>query len=119
MTKKLLEKSPINYPLVRCLGWLVPRRICSDQGEALVSKLGRCLNILVDCGFVLPRECDDIISQYRSFARHSATRDEFLQFAEGKSWLDSLMYDSLAAVPEWQDLWKVNFSIFIVTLDAA
>ena len=66
LLKKLLEKSPITYSLVRCMSMLDPRQMVSNS-EACKLKLKRVLTHLVSCNRVEERECDDIIRQYSDF----------------------------------------------------
>ena len=64
VTKKLLDKSPIKYPLVRSARWLDPEQIMSDRASCEAALL-TCLQVLVNAGLVNGRNCDKVISEYR------------------------------------------------------
>ena len=68
LVRKLQEKSPLNYPLVRCLSWLLLEQI-SKNPNAGISNLKRCLNVLTDSGHVEVGKCDTILAQYSRLTR--------------------------------------------------
>ena len=114
MTKKLLHKCPVNYPLVRNLNWLVPDSICHKPNEC-VAHLKRCLCLLSESGHVEVRNCDDIIKQYNGFLRKAATQDAYLEFRVSTDRLDKLLYDSLANDDDMKKLWDVVRIILILS----
>lgn len=90
VTKKILEKSPLNYPLARNLNWLAPDLICRSP-DACVTQLKRCLSLLSESGHVDMAKCDDIVKQFGMFACTAATQDAFLSFQLCKDRLDELL----------------------------
>lgn len=66
LLKKLLEKCPVTYSLVKNLSILDPREMVSS-GDACKVKLKKVLDYLVTCNRVKERECDEIIRQYSDF----------------------------------------------------
>lgn len=66
LIKKLLDKCPVTYSLVRNLSMLNPKEMLSN-GDLCKVKLKRTLTYLVNCNRLPERDCDEIISQYTNF----------------------------------------------------
>ena len=114
LVKKLLLKAPLRFGLVRNLAWLHPLEICHDQ-ERCLEHLGRCLRIVSDAQQIKLSKCDNIIRQYKEFIRENLANPDFQSFIVGESRLDVLLYDSMANVTEWADLWELTKRLLLLS----
>ena len=114
LVKKLLLKAPIRFGLVRNLAWLHPLEICCDQ-ERCLEHLGRCLRIVSDAQQIKLSKCDNIIRQNKEFLRENSANPDFQSFTVGESRLDVLLYDSMASVTEWADLWELTKNLLLLS----
>ena len=114
MVSKLQEKCPLNYFLLRNLGWLVPGQICSSGIDVGVAQLKRCLGVLTDSGLVQVSKCDDIICQYQTFVRNNVAADPFVPFSV-KDRLDDLYFDTLAPRKEFAGLWEIVHVLLLLS----
>mgnify|MGYP003471112127 FL=1 len=108
--KKLLDKSPLKYPLVKNMSWLDPRLMLSQKDKTNgVTKLTRVLRILCETGRIHESKCDTIISEYGKFLDDIVSNDSqsFRSFVPSKNRLDKLMYSTLADRKEFSELWAV------------
>ena len=94
---KLLDKTPINYGLVRNLSCLDPRLMASEK-ERCVSKMERDLEILVEAHRLKDDECDKVIYQFGRFLDECAGNPDFEDFdpSEPSSRVDTLLYEHMA-----------------------
>ena len=91
--KKLLEKCPVTYALVRNLSVLDPREMAS-KGNACKSKLKKVLSHLVSCDKVQKRDCDEVIRQYTNFidcAIPTIGTEKFSGFIPNKDRVDEFL----------------------------
>ena len=65
IVKKLLEKSPLNYKLVRNAEWLNPLKI--KGRNVSVDQLTKCLEVLCNTGRIKADKCDEVISEFKRF----------------------------------------------------
>ena len=66
MTAKLIERCPLEYPLVRYLSSLNPPKMISSASD-FTAKFGKILQILMNGSWRSPGECDELLSQYKAF----------------------------------------------------
>ena len=66
IVKKLLEKSPLNYKLVRNAEWLNSLKMKEDRNVS-VDQLTKCLEVLCNTGRIKADKCDEVISEFKSF----------------------------------------------------
>lgn len=112
LVKKMLEKSPVTYPLVRLLGWLDPRHMAdAEEREQNINKLKKCLNIMHDASRIDESSCDAVISQFSRFLDTVLSNDmaEFKSFNPSleSDRLDVLLHSHLAKDKKQGDLWPV------------
>lgn len=60
-------------------------------------------------------KCDNIIRQYKEFVRENSAYPDFQSFIVGESRLDVLLYDSMANVTEWADLWELTKKLLLLS----
>ena len=114
MVKKLIEKSPLGYPLVRSLSWMIPDQIC-QKPEVCTTHLKRCLGVLTDTGHIQVDKCDDVLKQFRLFARDVATDENFLSFSITKHRLDELLFRSMSKRDDLADLWRLTRTLLLLS----
>jgi len=66
MVKKILDKSPLTYPLVRYMNFLDPRIFIAKK-ETSAEKLTRILRIMSEAGRITDSECDKVMKQFHQF----------------------------------------------------
>lgn len=114
-TKKIQEKSPLAYQLVRSLSSLDPREMASKPDECLPS-FRKVLDALIAVGRLDEHECDAVLGEYaellqekpnlRQFDKHSSSLDEF--------YLELLKIDS-----SYTHLWKVVRLLLVLSHEQA
>ena len=92
-TEKVLEKSPMRYPLARSVSCLDPRFI-AESPDACKTLLTRMLKSLVDAKRLLASVCDEILQEFEHFMQSVAT-SELLQFKPGQDRLDIFLHDKM------------------------
>ncbi|KAL5457619.1 hypothetical protein EMCRGX_G034900 [Ephydatia muelleri] len=92
-TEKVLEKSPMRYPLARSISCLDPHFIAQSP-DACKTMLTRMLKSLVDAKRLQGSVCDEILQQFEHFMR-SVLSSELLQFKPGQDRLDIFLHDKM------------------------
>lgn len=112
---KLLEKCPLNYTLVRNLGWLDPQKI-KDRPDICEKQLKYCLQIISSAGRVRLNRCDRILNQFRDFAVVCKTSEDASQCPTGPhSRLDTFFHAQLAKEQQFRDLWDVVRKVLMLS----
>ena len=110
LTKKLQQRSPLKYPIVRYLVSLDPRYMATkpsataEQFEKLLQKLYELLPQTAE-------NCDIILQQYKQFVDEVQKyhKEQFLGFCIAEDPLDSLLYSHVGdAKPQYAALWDTN-----------
>ena len=105
LVKKLLDKAPVNYSLVRNIQCLDPVHM-SEYPDDCKLKMKRVLSTLVACKRVQSNKCDDILIQFTSFLDQVEELEEYVNFNMDQDRLDAfLMKDMDKSV--YKDLVKV------------
>ncbi|KAJ8017605.1 hypothetical protein HOLleu_44872 [Holothuria leucospilota] len=106
--KKLLEKSPIKYPIVRTSSWLNPECVASQPVNSK-STLTTCLQLLVDAGYVHARDCDRVLREFQALVDNSSREGSptpFAAFSRETDRLDTFYY-KLEGQTSYSRLWAV------------
>ena len=105
---KLLDKTLINYRLVRSMSCLDPR-LMSLEKEACVNKMKRILEILVEAHRLKSAECDEVMYQFSQFLDDCADNPDFENFdpSEPTSRVDTLLYEHMADDKQLAKVWSV------------
>ncbi|KAJ8048381.1 hypothetical protein HOLleu_00669 [Holothuria leucospilota] len=105
---KLLEKSPIQYQLVRCAVCLDSRRMVLYQRDCEI-KFKRILVHFVNAKRLKEEECDVILREYSDFfevvASSPSTYREFNPHKEGVR-IDTFLFNNMGSKPEYSRLWQ-------------
>lgn len=89
MVKKLLNKSPIKYKLVRCCVFLNPTVMVTDRACSLLSQT---LDELREVNKVTAAECDAIKDEFVHFKNHIMNRNVFSTYDCSSERLDSFLH---------------------------
>lgn len=105
---KLLDKTPINYRLVRSMSCLDPRLMASEK-ESCVNKMKRILEILVEARRLKSAECDEVTYQFGQFLDYCEDNPDFENFdpSEPTSRVDTLLYEHMAGDKQLAKVWSV------------
>ena len=66
MVKKILDKSPLSYPLVRYMNFLDPKIFIAKK-ETSAEKFTSILRIMSEAGRITDSECDKVMKQFHQF----------------------------------------------------
>lgn len=110
LTKKLIEKSPLKYKLVRGLSSLHPSIILNNSSVGL-TRFKIILEILHNANRISEVVAEKAKNQFSSFctAAKNCYNDQFKSLLSDESSLelDSFYYGLLAKEKKWEDLWLV------------
>ena len=108
MVKKLVDKFPLTYPLVRYMNFLDPRIFIAKK-ETSAEKLTRILRIMSEAGRISDNECDKVMLQFNHFHDNSLTADSeaFNGFSMETGRVDTFYFDRLSNKADFKELWKV------------
>lgn len=108
LLKKLIEKSSLNYQLVKTLASLRPESVAAGDQEPSERALTICLKILTKCSHLQVTTRDVVMKQFCSFVSNFSTQDCITEFSPDTSRLNTLYYDCLAGKPNYKELWQVG-----------
>ena len=105
---KLLDKTPINYRLVRSMSCLDPRLMALEK-EVCEKKMKRILEILVEARRLKSAECDEVMYQFSQFLDYCSVNPDFENFdpIESTSRVDTLLYEHMADDKQLAKVWQV------------
>ena len=118
MVKKMKEKSPATYPLVRMMTSLDPHRISKeDKKKDNVKKFTGCLSIMSGSNWIREDEVDCIVSQYKHFldAVMEEHQESFKNFKPEEERLDQVLSYHLQGVKEYRELWHVVRQLLLLS----
>ena len=97
LLKKLLEKCPITYSLVRHLSCLNPVKMAS-QKEACSNKFKKVLTLLLNSNRVEEKDCDTLLQQYSMFLDSIPAfgTNKFANFNSSVDGIDKLFSECMA-----------------------
>ena len=113
--KKLKEKSPLNFNLMRNAACLVPLNIIQKK-NTYVSKFGKLVTGLYECKHINAEGADQSKDQFESFVDSEAKKsaEEFFKYDMVNDRLDKFFGRWLFRNEKYTSLWKVM--IFVLTL---
>ena len=120
LLKKLLEKSPVTYPIVRHMRLLDPRYLVKKENKDMLETwLTRILDCLTKAHRIEEEKCDNILSQFTKFLGivQSEFRVEFMEFDSGNEShrLDVLLRRILGEDRNFSDLWSIFRQLLILS----
>ncbi|KAK0133126.1 hypothetical protein N1851_031497 [Merluccius polli] len=119
---KLLQKSPLNYTLVKNLSFLDPTKMAEKTAVRLCTgELRKALGYLVEQGRVKEQDCDNILFQYTSFVDDVVQKNHsvFADFNQLSDRVDTFLHRYISKDRQYEKLWKgflVNWQIEVENL---
>ena len=113
--KKLKEKSPLNFSLVRNAACLIPLNIIQKKNIS-VSKFGKLVTCLYECKHINAEEADQSKDQFESFVDSEGKKsaEAFFKYDMVNNRLDKFFGRWFFRNKKYTSLWKVM--IFVFTL---
>lgn len=108
LCKKLLERSPLKYPIVRNLVCLNPSFMVKNRTSSQ-EKLSQILLRLIECGWLSAEECDKVKTQYQQLIADlvSGYKEECKNFNVSNESLDTFFHQIIGQDKRKSELWKV------------
>lgn len=120
MVKKLVEKAPMKYPLVRHMSCLDPKQMATDK-DGSISKLKKALQLLADIHRIKggPASCDEILRQYREFLDTTVVENlgvyENFNVNEADNRVDVLLFNDMSNKTNYNVLWPFVKDILLLS----
>ncbi|KAL3207145.1 hypothetical protein MRX96_010462 [Rhipicephalus microplus] len=111
-TKKILEKSPLTYHLVRNLSSLDPRRMASKPDDCLAG-FRKVLDALIAVGRLGEHERDSVLGEYTELLQEK--KHNLRQFDKHTLGLDEFYLELLKGDSSYKHLWKVIRLLLILS----
>ena len=116
LASKLMERCPLQYPVVRYLTSLDPVFMVKDA-DAAVRCFIKLLETLINSKIKNAESCDALLSQYKSWLTDVVKyeSDKFESYSPSKERLDKFMSDQLSNKPEYKELFEVITDMLILS----
>lgn len=114
MTKKLIERCPLKYALVRNLSCLDPKQMVKNKDRA-TSKMKRVMSVLHDAKRVEDHDIDDVVRQYEEACDSAASDPAMANFDKHAERLDVVLYTFFTSKPAFSSLWKIVSMLLILS----
>ena len=116
LASKLMERCPLQYPVVRYLTSLDPVFMVKDA-DAAVRCFIKLLETLINSKIKNAESCDALLSQYKSWLTDVVKykSDKFESYSPSKERLDKFMNDQLSNKPEYKELFEVITDMLILS----
>ena len=108
VTCKFVEKSPLQYVVVRN-GTCLDREIICNHETLAKERLKGLVSNLIQTKWITSRNGDEINSEYKRYIENVAVgnRESFLKFSKLKDRLDEFYFSSVGGLDEYPQLCKV------------
>lgn len=116
MVRKIFERSPIKYSLVRNLSCLDPVRMAKDSLSQISQNLSNLLDTFHATNRISQAECDSVKDEYSSFLvdmRASDEKNTFLSFDNSTMRLDNFLHSYLK--PACPKFWNVVVQLLLLS----
>ena len=116
MMAKLIERCPLNYPLVRYLSSLNPPKMISSTSD-VTAKFEKILQILMNGSWRSAEECDELQSQYKAFLVQMKQDHavDFRDFTPDSIRLDTFLENYMQDHIQFAKIWDI-FKILLLTI---
>ncbi|XP_070386740.1 uncharacterized protein [Dermacentor albipictus] len=104
VTKKVLERSPLRFPIVRSLSSLDPRQMCTKPDECLAS-FRRVLDALITAGRMSEHQRGTVLGEYTEFLQEEM--HNLRMFEKNVNRLDEFLTELMQFNSSCGELWKV------------
>ncbi|XP_077484977.1 uncharacterized protein LOC144095035 [Amblyomma americanum] len=110
VTKKVLEKSPLRFTVVRGLSSLDPRQMCCRPNECLAG-LKKVLEALIAAGRLTDQRRDSVLAEYTELLHEKHQ----LRLFEKATSLDTFFSELMQFNASYAELWKVVKSLLVLS----
>ena len=116
MIKKLMEKCPANYAVVRNVSCLDPC-LMSTEPERCITKFKNLLHYFSQINKVSDESCDSLILQFRNFLENvvKMSSQDFKNFDSNTMRLDAFLRNYFAGVAQYQELWGICKMVLVLS----
>ncbi|XP_029845476.2 uncharacterized protein LOC115328421 [Ixodes scapularis] len=104
VTKKVLERSPLKFPVVRGLSSLDPRQMCSRPDEWLPG-FRKVLDVLITAGRMTDHQRDTVLAQYTEFLQEQKHHQRL--FEKSMNRIDEYFSELMKFNPSYTELCNV------------
>lgn len=105
VVKKVIDKNPLKYPVVRFARCLEPKSMVVDKSKT-IETFTKLLQELQKRKIMLPINYDSALSELKLLFTECPIT-EFSKFEKSKDRIDSFYYDVIGAKKQYSHLWKV------------
>lgn len=105
LVKKIQDKSPLKYPIVRLSRCLAPKVMAENKSEA-IDIFTKLLQELQKRRIITSENCDSALSQFKVLLSECPAT-ELNKFSRSKDRLDTFYHDLFGTKKQYGDLWKV------------
>lgn len=115
--KKIIERCPLSRALVRNMDCLNPKTLSIEVTANLLKMFENMLSKLVELNRLESKECDDLITQYKSFVKFvkQEHKEEFGEYCFKKSLRLDKFLQMFLHKPESLNLWNLVKSLLILS----
>lgn len=111
LCSKLLEKSPVQYSLARCMVCLNPMEMALNPGSC-TKLMERLLRILVDAKQIAEEKCDTVFQSYTEFLR-TINKGQFESFDKEKLRVDVFLKEHMSR--NQPILWEIVRKVLLLS----
>lgn len=101
---KLMERSPLKYPLTKALTCLNPQHMAKGGTE---KEMRTCLDILLENNLFHPSDCEKVDREYRHLVSSPTLTSQIKTYSLIETRLDEFWYDVIGKKKEYECLFKV------------
>lgn len=115
IVKKLVERSPLKYPIVKYLSALDPKKMVSKPEKAQYN-FNKLLEQFIASNRYTPGECDTLKDQFEHLLNEVKNQhaDDFKDFTRDQR-CDTLFFQLIGTKEEYQQLWKAIKMVMILS----
>lgn len=114
VTKKLMERSPLNHDIIRGLSALSPINIMNQSTAKCEKRFSTVLDKLLDSKQLTVTEADKAKQEYSAFISSGSIQRQMRGFDVYKDRLDSLYVKLIRDDPDFSNLWIVCRKVFVL-----
>jgi hypothetical protein len=107
-TAKILERSPVQYKIVRAISCFVPSTICNNRVLAQ-SRMGDLVQILYNTNHITALTADNSKMQFSNLCDLASRelQQQFQEYSRGNERLDKFYFHILGLNPDFSDLFSI------------
>jgi len=114
VAQKIIERSPLQHPLVRGASALSPSTICDNTRIVCEKRFDIVLNSFLDKKLISVSEADSAKSEYADFISNSNVRTRLERYDLNEDRLDDLYVNLIKTNHNWNFLWLIVRRLLIL-----